>query len=224
MKKSYLVLQELLTQFAAYEEQTPEQQLSLTSFRNFLPKDAENLAMRSEAGEHEAALQEQGKNTETSIAILITHMYRYAKLYARRALQDNAIQSIDDFSYLVILITFESLSMKELIQKNVHEKTTGTGIIKRLIRAGLLRQFDDHKDKRSRRVSITEAGRSAVFSALESLGKVSKIVSGNLTEDEKKHISTLLIKLDHFHHEIYMDEKDINLDKIICERLNIPGA
>jgi Transcriptional regulators len=223
MKKSYLLLQEVLAQFAAYEERTPQQQLSLTSFRNFLPKDEENLAMRSETGEQEAALQEQGKSTETSIAILITHMHRYAKHYARKALQDNAIQSIDDFSYLVILITFESLSMKELIQKNVHEKTTGTGIIKRLIKAGLLRQFDDHKDKRSRRVSITEAGRIAVFSALDSLGKVSKIVAGNLTEDEKKHISTLLIKLDHFHHKIYMDEKDINLDKIICERLNITG-
>jgi DNA-binding MarR family transcriptional regulator len=56
-------------------------------------------------------------------------------------------------------VTYESLSKSELIQKQVMEKTSGTEIINRMIKMGLIESFNDETDKRSVRVKMTPAGR-----------------------------------------------------------------
>jgi hypothetical protein len=54
-------------------------------------------------------------------------MYRYAKGYIKKALQESIIQTPDEFSFLITLMTFESLTKTELINKQVIEKTSGNG-------------------------------------------------------------------------------------------------
>jgi DNA-binding MarR family transcriptional regulator len=223
METKYLLIKQLIDKVADYEKVlSSSDEMTMEGFSNFInhPNDSSFLKKRNLSGKLELEVQEKGNKQETTIAILVTFIYRYAKLYSKKILQDSPISTLDDFSYVIMLLTHESLSKTELIQKNVHEKTTGMEIIKRLIKQGLIRQFDDEVDKRSQRVAITEEGKRAIFSILHKLEDVSTIMTGNLTELEKNSLNTILKKLDHFHFDIFMNDKNKSLPEIIENKIH----
>lgn len=208
--------------FAEYDDATADpDQLTFEGFIDFVnhPQETATGIIRKLNGNKEPELVKRGERKETSIAVLVTYLYRYAKLYTKKALQGALIQSPDEFSFLIVLLTHDSLSKTELINKNVHEKTTGMEIIKRLIRMGLITQFDNDEDKRSQRVAITEKGRLTIFSILDRMEDVSRIVSGNLSDLEKNTLKQLLEKLDHFHYDIFINERQADLSEIVASRI-----
>jgi DNA-binding MarR family transcriptional regulator len=156
-----------------------------------------------------------GENLDTDLVRLITFMNRYSKGYIKKALKESLIQTSEEFSFLIILMTFESLSKTELILKNIMEKTSGIEIIKRLIKANLISQFDDLNDKRSQRVAITDFGRMEVIKLLPQLEKASVVIGGNLTYTEKTTLLHLLKKLDIHHNDLFLNKKDDSLDKLM---------
>jgi len=222
MEAKYLLIKQLIDKVAEYEMNlSSPDQMNLEGFSNFIshPADPAYSQKRKISGALEPELQEKGNKQETSIAILVTFIYRYAKLYAKKVLQDSTISTLDDFSYLILLLTHESLSKSELIQKNIHEKTTGMEILKRLINLKLIYQFDDVNDRRSQRVAITAEGRNAIFSILKKLEDVSTLMTGNLTELEKNSLNAILKKLDHFHFDIFMNDRNKSLPEILQTKL-----
>lgn len=222
LDNKYQIIKQLVDKLAEYESQHGScNDLTLSSFTDFLanrvPEPA--LPMRRMGGPNEHEMQHQGQKKETSIAILVTFIYRYAKVYTRKVLNDSVISTMDDFSYLITLLTHDSLSKSELIQHQVHEKTTGMEILKRLQRQGLICQFDDTHDKRSQRVAITSQGRAAVFSVLHKLDGVTSLMTGNLNAQEKENLLAMLSKLDHFHYDIFSQDKSLSMDEIILRRM-----
>jgi len=224
METKYLLIKQLIDKVAEYEKGlSSSHDMSLEGFTNFIahPNQSKVLAKRNLSGNLEFGIQEKGKKQETSIAILVTFIYRYAKLYAKKVLQQSSISTLDDFSYLIMLLTHESLTKKGLIQKNVHEKTSGMEIIKRLIKQKLICQFADTIDKRSQRVAITNEGKAAIFSILHKLEDVSTIMTGNLNELEKNSLHNILKKLDHFHFDIFLHDRQLSLTEIINARITV---
>ena len=103
----------------------------------------------------------------------------------------------------------------ELIQSQIMEKTSGTEIINRLLKLGLVSQYDDPADKRSQRLKITALGRSELIAILPKMKLVSQIVSGNLSAVEKSNLAYMLRKLDSHHHAIYLNRKVDTLESLI---------
>ena len=95
------------------------------------------------------------ESDETIIGKLITFIYRYLRTYCRLALLDTPLISYDDFVYLAITFGNGPLSKTELIIRNIHEKPTGTEIIKRLLKAGLIQEQPHATDRRSKMLTIT---------------------------------------------------------------------
>jgi DNA-binding MarR family transcriptional regulator len=151
---------------------------------------------------------ENGNKIETEISILIVNMYRYARVYSKKALENTPLQTVDEFGYLATLLTYNCLKKTELIAKNIHEKPTGMEIIKRLLQNGLIDQFDDEQDKRSKLVRLNDKGKYLLYSIFDKMGKVSDIVTGDLERDEKIQLLYFLKKLDRFHHHIFTNEKE----------------
>jgi DNA-binding MarR family transcriptional regulator len=228
MNNRYEILKRLIDSFDEYDNAgSGGGELTFEGFIEFVshPQGTSMGLQRKVGGDSHPEVARRGETKETSIAILVTYLYRYSKLYTKKALQGSDIQSPDEFSFLIILLTHDSLSKTELINKNVHEKTTGMEIIKRLVRTGLIAQFDNDADKRSQRVAITDKGRYAIFSVLDKMEAVSKIVSGNLSELEKHTLKHLLEKLDHFHYDIFLNERQSDLADLITSRIeNEPGT
>ncbi|HLO70692.1 MAG TPA: hypothetical protein VK167_07480 [Flavipsychrobacter sp.] len=157
---------------------------------------------------------DNGNKIETEISILIVNMYRYARVYSKKALENTPLQTVDEFGYLATLLTYNCLKKTELIAKNIHEKPTGMEIIKRLLQNGLIDQFDDEQDKRSKLVKLNDKGKGLLYSIFGKMGKVSEIVTGDLETDEKIQLLYFLKKLDRFHHHIFTNEKEEVLESL----------
>lgn len=151
----------------------------------------------------------------TDISILVVMLFRYAKAYIKKALENSSIKSADDFSFLITLLTYPSMSKMELTSMQVMEKTSGNEIINRLIREDFISQTKDTHDKRKVQIKLTEKGRQEIFSVLPNMKLVSEIIVGNLTGQEIKTFAFLLRKLDKFHSQHYEKAKTKNLKDLL---------
>ena len=157
--------------------------------------------------------KEYGRSPESVISTLLVHLNRYAKTYSKSAIAGSDFKTQDEFSYLINLKAFGSMTKMELIKKNIQDKSSGILIINRLINQGWIQQSDSKEDKRSKVLNITEAGKSALENQMEKIRNATRIVSGNLNQSEKIELIRILDKLEKFHHPIFL--KNIDSQKLL---------
>lgn len=150
-------------------------------------------------------------------------MNRYVENYCRKSMPKTLVASIDEFTYLILLLQYESLTKTELIQHNGHPITTGTEIIKRLLKKGFISQFDNTEDKRSVRVQLTETGRVAIFSTASVTKSISSLATGILSDQELISLVNTLKKLDEFHDRVFREGKQLEVEEL-AEKFLPDGA
>jgi len=216
MKKSE-ILTTLITHFFSFDaEKGNPDEYSIDEFIGYLnsKSDCQELVMREISGENKGWFRDEYRNAASDISILIVLMNRYAKSYIKKVLIGSNLQTPDEFSFLITLMTYDNLTKSELITKQVMEKTSGTEVLRRLIKKGMIAEAADKNDKRSIRVSITQLGSEEIIKMLPLMSKVTKIVVGNLTSEEINTLSYLLKKLNYFHNDIYLKKKDQSFSDI----------
>ncbi len=219
MKKNE-ILTTVINQFFVFDDENGNREdYTIDEFISYLNDNnsRKDLVIREISGENETWVQNEYRSSVTDISILLVLMYRYAKGYIKKAIKESSLHTADEFSFLITLMTFESLRKSELITKQIMEKTSGTEVINRLIANGMIAETADEKDKRSIRVSITKAGRDVIMEIIPLMSKVSDIIAGNLTDQEINSLAYLLKKLDYFHNDIYKGKKDLTLNDIWSE-------
>ena len=209
--KSYQLIHELISLVEQLEQQNPEREVTMQDFAGFMVHTVGNSTQKVASaarishdvrfGKNEITAQEQAFQLDNNIGQLFVYMSRYAKSYIKKALDDTALLTAEDFTALAILLTHDNLSKSELIQYNLQEKTSGTEVIRRLLAAGLIEQWDDEKDRRSRQIAITDQGKQLLYAVFEDMNHVGKMISGNLTVSEKLTLRYLLQKLEDFHQQ-----------------------
>lgn len=209
-KMDYTILQELITNLKEFEDEKMSKSIKMKDFVIFLnQKYLGNLVSA------QPSIDVNAKNDEKNIGQLIAFMYRYAKGYIKKALEESTLLTLDDFGYLAAIWQDGDLTKTQLIEKNIHEKNTGMEIIRRLISNNLLEQYNDLEDKRSKRLKITPLGQSELFKSFDGMFKVSQIIAGKLTSVERIQLFYLLNKLNDFHNPIFLNEKEASIDAIL---------
>lgn len=205
----YEFIKHLIDKVAIYEKTVSNNKsVNINDFAQWILADASTVSQGKEAS------VEPTRETKGGIGALIGLMFRYAKNYTKKALENTPLQTLDEFTYLATLMQYP-MTKTQLITQHVQEKTTGMAIIQRLIKQNWVKQSENIADGRSQIVEITEEGRMVLRGAFLSMSKVSAIVTANLTEAEKVELTRILEKLDLLHRNILETEKTLNLDKII---------
>jgi DNA-binding MarR family transcriptional regulator len=209
--KSYRLIHQLVDLVEKFEGENNNQELSLHDFAGFLINHVagpvtEKISADVRFGLQENEAQQMAYQLDNNIGRLVVYMSRYAKSYIKKALEGTPLQTGEEFTCLSILLTHTDLSKKDLISFNLQEKTSGTEVIRRLLDAGLANQVDDVHDKRSKRISITQKGRELLFKVFQDMNHVGKIVTGDLTTEEKFNLNYLLQKLENFHYDIHQNK------------------
>lgn len=227
--KSYQLIHQLISLVAQLEQENPEREVSIRDFAGFLlnkvgePTDSVvNNEVRF--GHNDADALERAYRLDNNIGRLFVFMSRYAKFYIKKALEDTPLQSGEDFTALAILLTHDHLSKSELIGHNLQEKTSGTEVIRRLITANLVKQWDDVNDKRSKQIGITDEGKALLQRVFTDMNYVGTIITGKLTTAEKLTLQHLLQKLESFHYEHHQKKTILSkgdLQKLVEERNSI---
>lgn len=153
--------------------------------------------------------------TENEVCKQVLLLGRYSKLLIRKGLGDFPELANEEFTYLYRLKDEPFLTKIQLIEKNGHEKQTGTQIIKRLLQAGFLEEKNDKDDKRSKRLNLTKKGEEIFHASVSNVNLISKILSGKLSDSEKSEFLKILRKLNEFHSHIYTDYKSADIDMIV---------
>jgi DNA-binding MarR family transcriptional regulator len=203
---SYRLIQQLLTLAETFEKENGRE-ATLPDFSGFLVSQLQtspsgDAASEIRFGKKEQPAQELAYQLDNNISRLVIFINRYAKFYIKKALAGTPLLTPEGFTCLAILLTHGDLSKTELINFNIQEKTSGTVVISRLIKAGLIRESQNKSDKRGKRISITEEGRVLLYHIFEHTSHVGKIVTGKLTLEEKLTLQYLLQKLEDFHYPI----------------------
>ena len=224
--KTKNILIEIIDQLEKYENAciANNSEISTSDFLEFLylqDQLSENSSKRQAlSGGHDDWRLDTSTKAEmnTDISILVVLLYRYAKGYIKKALASSDLKNGDDFSFLITLMTHESLTKIELTKLLVMEKTSGNEIINRLVNHGFIEQMPDKDDRRSIRIRITDFGRSEVIKILPEMQLVSRIVTGNLNQNEIRTLSYLLRKLDDYHNDIFLNKKEFGLKEVLASQ------
>jgi len=202
--KSYQLIHQLIDLVHELEEENHGSEVSIQDFTGFLlnkvstaPHNVVNNEVRF--GQTDRTALEIAFQLDNNIGRLFVFMSRYAKFYIKKALDGTLLQTPEDFTALAILMTHNHLSKSELISHNLQEKTSGTEVIRRLIAAGLVSEWNDTKDKRSKHIAITNEGRKLLYGVFVDMNNVSRMITGALTTSEKFTLQHLLKKLETFH-------------------------
>ncbi|PVH25273.1 MarR family winged helix-turn-helix transcriptional regulator [Sphingobacterium corticibacter] len=147
---------------------------------------------------------ESGRSPESVISTLLVHLSRYAKNYSRSVLFNAEFSTQEDYIYLINLKAFGEMTKMALIKKNIQDKPVGMQIINRLVKNGWVSQQDSATDRRSKMISITDAGLHILEEQMQKIRQATQIVSADLLYEEKLELIRLLQKLEAFHHPIYV--------------------
>jgi DNA-binding MarR family transcriptional regulator len=151
---------------------------------------------------------------EIEFSTLLTGLYRFARHYTKKAFSGTAIKTIDEFGFLATLLRKKSLLKNELINEHLLEISSGSEILKRLIRNELVQEYPDEKDKRAKRVALTKKGAEAIMNAFDDMHKVSEIVIGNLNTEELGQALAIFNKLNFFHLHIHAQDRNTKLQEL----------
>jgi len=194
------LLKELIEMADAFDAAVPEEEeLTMAGFVGFLNRQP---------------LWKKDDRIVINISKNISLLHRYSKFYLKKVLKDSSLQTIDEYSYLICLFQYGSLTKTELNNINAMEKTSGNEVIKRLLKSHLITQQPDDNDKRSIRVSITKKGEDELNRILPGLKKAAIILSDNLAGGEKETLNRYLGLLCDYHHLIFTEHRNDDIDEL----------
>lgn len=213
MSNKFQLIRDVLDHLESFERQGAEG--GIKAFSIYLQ---DQLYEEQDNGESRPFKNEDFRNyrsiPEVEFSILLTGLFRFAKHYLKKAFAKTAFKTIDEFGFLATLIREGSLMKNELINEHMLEMSSGSEIIKRLIRNGLVYEFPDENDKRAKRVALTELGKREIFFAFAEMHKVSEIIKGNLHEKELKEALVILNKLTFWHKHIHEQDKNASIEDL----------
>ncbi|MEN0006550.1 MAG: MarR family transcriptional regulator [Bacteroidota bacterium] len=209
---NYDTLRQLIDQFEQFEKET-----TITD----LPSFAVWLNDRFDTTQPEVELHSDfERNPRIQLSYCISTLFKHARHYAKTALRDNPLKGLNDFAFAATLEDYGDMRKTELIQHNLSELSPGMEVIRRLLRNGLIEDFDDPEDRRSKRVRLTDEGRKALRESMQNMSQAVNIISGRLSEKELFRLLHLLQKLVDFHHPIWHNYLGKDLELISQEFLN----
>lgn len=151
---------------------------------------------------------------EARLSRCIGRVYRFQSMYARKALGELDFKNLDDFLYLNVISRMGNPKKSEVIYENISEFSSGTEIIKRLIRLGLVKESEDTKDRRSKRLMVTPKGKKMLMKCYEKMRDISSMGLSILSDNDKELAFSLLHQVDTLHTDIYEKVRNKNIDEI----------
>jgi DNA-binding MarR family transcriptional regulator len=136
---------------------------------------------------------------DMELSFLLVMQSRYYKAYAKRVLGESELSSPDGFSFLYHLSLVDSYRKMELIKMHHLEPPSGIEVLKRITNKRLIEEFEDADDKRARRIKITEKGKKELQNILPKMSKVFRLMTAELSLNEKLHVLAFLKQMNDFH-------------------------
>lgn len=123
---------------------------------------------------------------------IIGRIHKLNFSYANLALKGTELNQIEEFGILLTIKQEKNPRKTEVIYANLFELSSGTDMLGRMIKRGLIREYDDVEDKRSKRIELTTKGEKVIAMSFPRVRKMAMMMLHDLTEDDKQLCIQLL--------------------------------
>ena len=202
---------ELIKLWGVYEEQNPaatledfcRHQLSLSAPRQLSMPPGQPLR----------------PDISGQLVILIRKIGKFHVMYSNKALEGTGLDQIEEFGILVIVFNKKNPMKSEVIYDNLLELSSGTNMLTRLKKRGLVSEYADHDDKRITRLRLTPKGEKTLLKAKVLVLKVAGMMVAGLTEEEKQFCIRVFSPLNERFSAIFQKQKNKPFDEIYRENM-----
>lgn len=152
--------------------------------------------------------------------LLLKIIGRISKLtmaYANLALKDSGLNQIEEFGILQTIRREKNPKKTEVIYANLFELSSGTDMLNRLIDRGLIKEYADKEDKRSKRIELTPKGQKVAAACLGRVEKNATLLLHDLNDNDKALCIQLLKGVEIKFSSLWQKHKGKEFDEIFEE-------
>lgn len=160
------------------------------------------------------------KSNDVQVGMLIGRMNKFARMYAKKVLHPLNL-NLDEFTFLAATYHLEKPKKSDVININLFEPTSGTEILRRLIKLNYVKEYANKEDMRSKLLKMTALGEKTIYRAFEAMQKVGTLVCANLSEKQKIEVILILDYLNDFHINLYLNHKEDSVENMIKKHTGI---
>ena len=200
---NYEILKEIINLAESFEKQTKDKVWRKEKFVTWIV---------NEANKTDRVIGDQIPPQDGLIAMFLTIMSKYAQFYAKKVFRNTEVYSLEDFSVLVTLYPEKEFKKIDVLKYCILEKSSGNEVLKRLLRDNMLQERENPNDARSKLLSLTDKGKYQFELIQKGIENMSKHVTGDLSDEEKNQLLSILFKLHNFHQPYFEDNDESKME------------
>jgi DNA-binding MarR family transcriptional regulator len=154
-------------------------------------------------------------NIDVEISKGVVLLYRYARTWIKKGMDHHPELINEDFTYLYSLIREGNMTKTQLIAHNLHEKSSGMEIIKRLLALKIIEEKTNENDRRSKELFVTDKGNKLFQDSWKTTQNIARLITGNLDNKEKEQLVKILNKLHEFHNPLFLDRDKNDISTLL---------
>lgn len=200
---------ELVKLWGAYEEQNPN--ATLDNFFRY------QLSLTPKTPEKTDQQEKLIPDINGRLMILLRRIAKYHITYSNKALEGTGFDQIEEFGLLVTIFNEVNPIKSEAIYNNIIELSSGTNMLNRLKKRGLVSEYADTEDKRVKRLQVTAKGKEALMIAKDKVQRVARMMSYGLSDEDKQLCIQLLSPVNSRFDGMFQKQKNKSFDEIFRE-------
>jgi DNA-binding MarR family transcriptional regulator len=190
-------LVELVQAWEDFQSQHPEGKLDGFGFW-LRTKNSAVPAKEFRADDKEFDKYEAEAKLSMQAGYLIGKLHQYVMLYTKPLMKKHGLHSMDDYGYLATVQWHGTITKTKACHAMLHEITTGTDIIKRLVRLSFLKEGPDKADKRHKILQLTAKGTKVLALLQDDFRRIPDVL-GDLDKKSRASLVSWLMNLDTYH-------------------------
>jgi DNA-binding MarR family transcriptional regulator len=202
---------ELVKLWGDFEEQHPES--TLEDFFRY------QLAKKLEAGQPAPAANKLIPDISGRLVILLRRIGKFHMSYSNKALEGTGLDQIEEFGILVTIYNMGNPIKSEAIYNNIIELSSGSNMLIRMKKRGLVTEYPDKDDKRVIRLKVTPKGEETVLIAKDKVLQVAQMMVHDLSDDDKQLVIRLLTPVDKRFSGMFQKQKNKPFHEIFKENM-----
>ena len=152
----------------------------------------------------EEIIQEiETESLNNTVARHVGRLIQFASIWTKLAFRGTAFRGFEDYGMTQYILHTQAPTKSTLVDWSMLERSTAFEIIRRLQKLGLVKEFPDPNDRRTKRVKITRKGKVALNKADVRVDQISVLLLGDLTEHRKISLLQNILRLNIFHAKEY---------------------
>lgn len=193
------LLKELVDEWSLYTES--DRPLTLTDFSKWISD--RYVLVKDSPLPKEVEEEIQGESLDNTVARNLGMLIQISNIWIKITFKGTPFQGFEDYGITQFIMHSGTPTKSMVTEWSMLERSTAFEVIRRLQKLGLLEEFPDANDKRTKRVQITPKGIAALEESDTRVDQISRLIVGDLTEKNKIDFLKQLLNLNAFHMKEY---------------------